>query len=138
MDCGGPCAACVTCAPNLNLSDPESGTVTEQAVNYVTSSSKITGTANVVYHAGLFVNMAPGFEVSAGADYHAYILACSDSTLSLGEDSDTAELALDFKKTPNTDSALVQFNLPTDSKICLLYTSPSPRDQRGSRMPSSA
>ena len=25
-----------------------------------------------------------------------------------------------------------------DSQICLLYTSPSPRDQRGSRMPSSA
>ena len=25
-----------------------------------------------------------------------------------------------------------------DSRICLLYTSPSPRDQRGSRMPSSA
>ena len=25
-----------------------------------------------------------------------------------------------------------------DSKPCLLYTSPSPRDQRGSRMPSSA
>ena len=24
------------------------------------------------------------------------------------------------------------------NKICLLYTSPSPRDQRGSRMPSSA
>ena len=24
------------------------------------------------------------------------------------------------------------------SKVCLLYTSPSPRDQRGSRMPSSA
>ena len=25
-----------------------------------------------------------------------------------------------------------------DSYVCLLYTSPSPRDQRGSRMPSSA
>ena len=25
-----------------------------------------------------------------------------------------------------------------ESRICLLYTSPSPRDQRGSRMPSSA
>ena len=25
-----------------------------------------------------------------------------------------------------------------DANICLLYTSPSPRDQRGSRMPSSA
>ena len=28
--------------------------------------------------------------------------------------------------------------LPLQSWICLLYTSPSPRDQRGSRMPSSA
>ena len=27
---------------------------------------------------------------------------------------------------------------PYIAKICLLYTSPSPRDQRGSRMPSSA
>ena len=27
---------------------------------------------------------------------------------------------------------------PLGSNICLLYTSPSPRDQRGSRMPSSA
>ena len=26
----------------------------------------------------------------------------------------------------------------TGTEICLLYTSPSPRDQRGSRMPSSA
>ena len=25
-----------------------------------------------------------------------------------------------------------------DTRVCLLYTSPSPRDQRGSRMPSSA
>ena len=25
-----------------------------------------------------------------------------------------------------------------ESQVCLLYTSPSPRDQRGSRMPSSA
>ena len=28
--------------------------------------------------------------------------------------------------------------LETLLKVCLLYTSPSPRDQRGSRMPSSA
>ena len=30
------------------------------------------------------------------------------------------------------------FDVPTGSESCLLYTSPSPRDQRGSRMPSSA
>ena len=28
--------------------------------------------------------------------------------------------------------------LPVECNACLLYTSPSPRDQRGSRMPSSA
>ena len=28
--------------------------------------------------------------------------------------------------------------LADDGELCLLYTSPSPRDQRGSRMPSSA
>ena len=32
----------------------------------------------------------------------------------------------------------VSFYLKKWYKICLLYTSPSPRDQRGSRMPSSA
>ena len=31
-----------------------------------------------------------------------------------------------------------QTNLVAQLKACLLYTSPSPRDQRGSRMPSSA
>ena len=42
------------------------------------------------------------------------------------------------------DSGAVVFvvgvNNPTANKViaCLLYTSPSPRDQRGSRMPSSA
>ena len=30
------------------------------------------------------------------------------------------------------------FDLDADDYTCLLYTSPSPRDQRGSRMPSSA
>ena len=33
---------------------------------------------------------------------------------------------------------LARMNLPANIYTCLLYTSPSPRDQRGSRMPSSA
>ena len=32
----------------------------------------------------------------------------------------------------------LSFSEKSDDKSCLLYTSPSPRDQRGSRMPSSA
>ena len=36
------------------------------------------------------------------------------------------------------DSNQNQWFVHTDPNSCLLYTSPSPRDQRGSRMPSSA
>ena len=39
-----------------------------------------------------------------------------------------------------TDDGMLRFlyTLPAAFMFCLLYTSPSPRDQRGSRMPSSA
>ena len=46
-----------------------------------------------------------------------------------------------FLKSLNADDYVTeQFGVPTITDIisCLLYTSPSPRDQRGSRMPSSA
>ena len=36
------------------------------------------------------------------------------------------------------DANVVLKKLTKDARGCLLYTSPSPRDQRGSRMPSSA
>ena len=42
----------------------------------------------------------------------------------------------------SSDVVFIQITLnagrSTDQKNCLLYTSPSPRDQRGTRMPSSA
>ena len=47
-----------------------------------------------------------------------------------GFDQDTLQALIDEKVTFR-----VFFQ---KAKICLLYTSPSPRDQRGSRMPSSA
>ena len=37
-----------------------------------------------------------------------------------------------------TDKVVLELPAPEAGVICLLYTSPSPRDQRGSRMPSSA
>ena len=38
----------------------------------------------------------------------------------------------------NSHGAMIQFPESSPHPTCLLYTSPSPRDQRGSRMPSSA
>ena len=44
-----------------------------------------------------------------------------------------------YREKESTLSSLVDSIVPTHAVIgCLLYTSPSPRDQRGSRMPSSA
>ena len=42
-----------------------------------------------------------------------------------------------FKKWPDMGQGSYAYN-KDENIICLLYTSPSPRDQRGSRMPSSA
>ena len=41
-------------------------------------------------------------------------------------------------KNPNAKDSNEKKDLKESTKTCLLYTSPSPRDQRGSRMPSSA
>ena len=48
--------------------------------------------------------------------------------------------AFQFEETPDQKLAInhVIADMVQDKAICLLYTSPSPRDQRGSRMPSSA
>ena len=42
------------------------------------------------------------------------------------------------ENTWDTDTETIKSNETWQSNDCLLYTSPSPRDQRGSRMPSSA
>ena len=51
-----------------------------------------------------------------------------------------ADLSVDNNTISNASRYGIHTNLitGTHSIICLLYTSPSPRDQRGSRMPSSA
>ena len=49
-------------------------------------------------------------------------------------------LRVDFGGVPRwaLPEEIVRPERPDDAELCLLYTSPSPRDQRGSRMPSSA
>ena len=50
--------------------------------------------------------------------------------------SEAHKLARDLINTPANDMGPAELSAAV--KACLLYTSPSPRDQRGSRMPSSA
>ena len=54
-----------------------------------------------------------------------------------GQQVPNARLASEVRAgTPPADDPLAR--IPGYYETCLLYTSPSPRDQRGSRMPSSA
>lgn len=67
-----------TCVPFLNLTNNEStDTKTEQAIDYISSNSSISGTANITYHAGDYIDLTPGFEVTPSAIFHAYILECA-------------------------------------------------------------
>ena len=52
----------------------------------------------------------------------------------------TGDLAIDFKKVVGKLGQVIGTDFCQEmlDHACLLYTSPSPRDQRGSRMPSSA
>ena len=57
----------------------------------------------------------------------------------------TTDKNIDHRRVPNLETYFSRMGqdlainkVPEDYKPCLLYTSPSPRDQRGSRMPSSA
>ena len=49
-----------------------------------------------------------------------------------------SELRREFKTIQKRSTYSGEDDHSGDSNTCLLYTSPSPRDQRGSRMPSSA
>ena len=51
---------------------------------------------------------------------------------------DCGDLTSEQRSANSQDEWINSSNTPDFLVTCLLYTSPSPRDQRGSRMPSSA
>ena len=53
-------------------------------------------------------------------------------------DPESAQTYLKAAKQITENREIAGLHYPSDSEACLLYTSPSPRDKRQSRMPSSA
>ena len=82
------------------------------------------------YHGGMSTQLAPGSQS-----------AVEEKTQPSFEDGDAERFSHYVPKAKLTD-AIVNGTpvvaLCGKVWVCLLYTSPSPRDQRGSRMPSSA
>ena len=65
-------------------------------------------------------------------------MADDQTTIYFNPKCSKCNLTLGLLKEKGKDPEVVEYLDSVPSKDCLLYTSPSPRDQRGSRMPSSA
>ena len=99
----------------------------------------LSGTASVSYDDN---GSATASETSYDADL-SIVGTAGSTTLTAGYDMEGASLAttgVDLATTigPMTIAADMHQTDEDNNDDCLLYTSPSPRDQRGSRMPSSA
>ena len=71
--------------------------------------------------------------------YHVYAHDCGCVDFVDSFDTKAEALAYANRLHDECEQHPSQYNLVAPwFEICLLYTSPSPRDQRGSRMPSSA
>ena len=99
---------------NLNASNTNS-----QYVDVFQDASGFTNGANTVRNASEYVSSG-----SESADTNLQFLLNADTGL-----TDQSSNSISVTNNGVTTST---------SQACLLYTSPSPRDQRGSRMPSSA
>ena len=83
---------------------------------------------------------SPGLFIESGINSNWEWGIPNAATISTAGEGELAWVTgLEAEYLPNSDSFLQSAPLDfTRLKTCLLYTSPSPRDQRGSRMPSSA
>ena len=71
------------------------------------------------------------YEFKRDASNHPHEIWFDDETLRDGLQSPSA-------RNPTIEQKIELLSYMERLGVCLLYTSPSPRDQRGSRMPSSA
>ena len=65
-------------------------------------------------------------------------MQADDKTVDIDTSGPGAEVQLEENKKPENETVEVQNETTTEDNVCLLYTSPSPRDRQKSRMPSSA
>ena len=120
------------------------------AVTPAFAEPEVQNTSNPVAAAtGNVTNQAVQFQ-NNGAPSRQYFGAnssCNGSTMTFSPfymGNDTIPYEADGYVRSNNYGMQLNFMIPLDGgmielcKHCLLYTSPSPRDQRGSRMPSSA
>ena len=79
VDMNGVGDVCECMIDMILSSEHTSNMVTYETSNTITSSELITGIAQIEYNAGSSVHLVYPFEVTLGAELHAYILGCASS-----------------------------------------------------------
>ena len=123
--------------PDHAILGEESGLIGSEDAEYRWIIDPLDGTTN-------FVRGIPHYAVSIGCTYrgklqHAIVLdpvRREEFIASRGQGAQLNGHRIRVSELSGLEGALLGTGIPF--KNCLLYTSPSPRDQRGSRMPSSA
>ncbi len=66
------------CVVDLAFALPEHGIINElfEASNSISSTAIILSDANITYHAGVYIDLLPGFEVETAAEFLADIVPC--------------------------------------------------------------
>ena len=102
----------------------------------------LTGSRSTFWETAVEVNDSE-IIVNAGSlnDRPVNYFAMSGADRMIGSDLLSQRLRIEVRGSNDNyvnEDVLIHTEDFTESSFCLLYTSPSPRDQRGSRMPSSA
>ena len=128
-----------TCNSNVTITEDFNGeTPTQLSSDYLTANNELGSQTFVVYKAGDFVRLTPGFRAYVGADMTAKIGACNNSesnalgnTIALNSYTNTEEQLVENKSSSNQNKDKQQFQveqntvsiIPTNDFI--IYPNPS-------------
>ena len=116
---------------NANLELGTSGTGSIELLANTNVSGNLHATGNISADGNIVLGDADTDSIDFNAEIASNIIPNASNTYNLG----TSTKAWNNVHVENVNGQII--NAQT-ANICLLYTSPSPRDQRGSRMPASA
>ncbi|MCZ8197335.1 MAG: T9SS type A sorting domain-containing protein [Flavobacterium sp.] len=119
-----------SCHRYLITSNPITTSINEERNNWIKTTNLINTSTTVIYHAGDFVELNPGFETQNASKFTAYIQGCTDNTdfvyknqidKNLGDSEKVIDRSLIIY--PNPSSKLIGLELKNSTFNKVLITS---------------
>ncbi len=111
------------CPTTLNLADTETGTITYQVSQTITSVQDVNAGANVTYDAGISITLNDGFHAMSGSTFTAMIGGCAAASIPALVETRTDEfeiypiaaaedLRMQVAPNPLQDVATISYEIP--------------------------